>query len=220
MLKIITVTNNFEATIPLINSLEKLGWDYHVIETEWKGFGTKLIKTYEYLKQNPQITEFIFCDAFDVISLGNEEEFLMKKQAHFGDADCIFSAEKGCWPDGSLAEKYPPTDGVFKYLNSGLYYCKTNVFLKILEENPISYIDDDQLYFTKCYLNGFYPNSFINAKKTYLDFNQSIFNSHSFIDPDEYGYENNRVQILGNEPIFLHFNGKTIDEKFTEMIKL
>lgn len=220
MIEVITVTNNLEATMPLVESLLKHGWRHSVIETQWNGFSTKIIKTYEYLKQNPHITEFIFVDAFDVISLGNEEEFLMKKQAHFGDADCIFSAEKGCWPDGSLAEKYPPTDGVFKYLNSGLYYCKTNVFLKILEENPISYIDDDQLYFTKCYLNGFYPNSFINAKKTYLDFNQSIFNSHSFIDPDEYGYENNRVQILGNEPIFLHFNGKTIDEKFNEMIKL
>lgn len=208
MFQVITVTNNLEATQPLINSLEKNGWDYYAIRCEWKGFGTKLIETYRYLKLSPEIDEFVFCDAFDVIVLGTPEEFKSK----LPKIDIVCSAERGCWPDGTLEKYYPKVfKHRFNYLNSGCYYAKSEAFINLMEGNMPQYETDDQLWFTHQFL--FNENSGIM-----LDNKQSIFNSHSFIDEGEYGYENNRIQILGNQPIFIHSNGRTIDEKLNEMI--
>lgn len=220
MLKVLTVTNQPERAQPLLKSLDRNGWEYECLVTEWRGFGTKLIAVYEYLKQHPEVEQFIFCDAHDVVCLGTPEEFIMKKQLYFDGVDAIFSSEKGCWPDGALSDKYPPCDSPFKYLNSGCYCVKSKKFIEIFESNPIGYADDDQLYFTKYYLNGFIPNSFCQTNGMYLDTCQHLFNSHSFIAPDEYGYENNRIQILGNQSVFCHFNGGTVDEKFNELIKI
>ena len=59
-IKVLTVSDNMDATIPLINSLNKNNWDYHVIDTPFRGFGTKLISVYKYLKSNPDIKELYF----------------------------------------------------------------------------------------------------------------------------------------------------------------
>lgn len=208
MLKVITVTNNLERTQPLINSLNKNGWGYHFIECEWRGFGTKLIEVYRYVKSNPEVDEFIFCDAFDVIVLATPEEFKSK----LPKSDIVCSAERGIWPDPALEKYYPRVfKHRFNYLNSGSYYAKSEAFIKIMEGDMPQYETDDQLWFTHQFL--FNENSGI-----VLDNKQSIFNSHSFIDEGEYGYENGRIQILGNQPCFIHSNGRTIDEKLNEMI--
>lgn len=209
MLKVITVTNNIEATQPLIKSLENNGWDYQVIEvSEWRGFGTKLIETYNFLKEHPEVTEFIFCDAFDVLALGTPKEFEEKLDGYTG---MIFSAEKGCWPDDSLRNQYESHDHGFNFLNSGAYYSNSDWFINMIEHNMPSYSDDDQLYLTKFYLH---------ASDALLDNKQEFFNSHSFIAEGEYTYRNNRVQVNGQEPIFIHFNGRTIDKEFNEKIKI
>lgn len=213
MLKVITVCNDLQYAQPLIRSLVKHQWDYVAIEVpEWKGFGTKLIETYNYLKANPEVTEFIFCDAFDVVVLGNMDEFLMKKYIYFKRAKAIFSSEKGCWPDGSLQPLYPETKSLFKYLNSGLYYFDALFFKRIVEANPISYDMDDQLYFSKIFLTG----DIIN-----LDYFQTLFNSHSFIAEGEYTYlsDEKRIEIMGNRAVFVHSNGRTVDEKLNELLK-
>jgi hypothetical protein len=55
-----------------------------------------------------------------------------------------------------------------------------------------------------------------------LDTRQNIFNSHSFIAEGEYTYDHNtkRIEIMGNKPIFVHFNGSTKDEKFNQMLAI
>ena len=214
MLEVITVCHDIAQADILRNSLIKNKWNYSMIQAEWKGFGTKLIATYEYLKENPQVTEFIFCDAFDVICFGGEDEFRKKLKANYPDADMVLSAEKGCWPNGSLADQYPFSNSNFKYLNSGCYYSTREKFIEIIESNPIEYHDDDQLYFTKYFLG----QQWLNMNNVLLDTEQVLFNSHSFIDEGEYGYDNGRVQILGNEPLFIHSNGRTIDSKLDEIL--
>ena len=81
-MKIITVCHDLQYAQPLIRSLVRNRVDYVAIEAPWQGFGTKLIRTYEYLKQHPEVESFVFCDAFDcderwrkqVCSRGCEEE--------------------------------------------------------------------------------------------------------------------------------------------------
>lgn len=211
MLKLITVCSHLEHTGVLTNTATKNGWSLAKIKCEWRGFGSKLIETYNYLKENPEIKEFVFADAFDVVCLGTPEEFKSKLDGN----TMLLSAEKNLWPPSLIPFKckYANTEAGFSYINSGLYYSTTEEFFYLFEKYPPFYEIDDQLWFNLAYLME-------EASPIQLDYCQSIFNSHSFISEGEYTYENNRVQIMGNEPCFIHFNGKTVDEKFNELIKL
>lgn len=210
MLKIITVTNDVQRAQPLIKSLATFGWNSTVICTDWRGFGTKLIATYNFLKTNPEVDYFIFCDAHDVLVLGTPEEW-DNKYPH--KDKMLLSAEKGCWPDDNLRKYYEPINANgFNFVNSGLYYSPSWLFIDMMEQTMPKYEDDDQLYMTNQYL---FERDDIN-----LDTNQAFFNSHSFIADAEYGYENNRVQVNSEQPLFIHFNGCTLDEKFNQLIKI
>lgn len=208
-IKLITVTNHPEHAQTLIRSATKHGWDLEVINCEWKGFGTKLIATYEYLKAHPEVERFVFADAFDVVVFGTPEEFIKKNDA---PTSIFLSAEKGLWPPilHPFSNRYSKKEHGFNYINSGLYYSPVENFFSIFEGNAPSYETDDQYWMNMVYLFGQYG--------MILDRPQVLFNSHSFISEGEYTYNNGRVQIMGNEPIFVHSNGKTIDPKLNEII--
>ena len=185
--------------------MHKHGWSYHIIECEWKGFGTKLIETYNFLKGHPEIDRFVFCDAYDVVAMGGPDEFEKKIN---NTSNIILSAEKGLWPPLLHPFKiaYPKFDHGFNYINSGCYYAKSSSFIELVEEYPLSNDFDDQFWLNMCWL--------ISEKEQFtIDFNQKIFNSHSFIGDNEYGYENGRVQFKHNQPVFIHSNGRSVDEK-------
>lgn len=216
MLKVITVTTHVGETIPLLNSLEKHGWATEcLVVPEWKGFGTKLLTTYDFLKLNPEVTEFIFCDAFDVVALGGPDEFNRLLQFNYSGADMVCSGERGLWPP--TMEKYRPIytkhEHGFNYINSGCYYAKSEAFIRLMDFSMPKHESDDQEWMNMAYLNAY-----IVLKQT-IDNAQILFNSHSFIEEGDYGYENNRIQINGKEPIFIHSNARTVDPKLDEMLK-
>lgn len=208
MLKVITVTTDIKATGRLIKSLDKNGWEYEVIFTEWKGFGTKLIKTYEYLKANPEVDRFIFCDAFDVVAMGTPAEF----EEGIGTYDMLVSAERGLWPPylQPFKAQYVQFEHGFNYPNSGLYYAKSKYFIWLFEKYAPFYEIDDQYWINMCYILEHHVG---------MDYDQEILNSHSFIKENEYTYENGRIQILGNEPVFIHSNSRSVDEKLEALLK-
>jgi|GEM_PF-6663550 len=208
MIKVLTVCHDLKYAQPLIRSLVKHGWDYVAIETEWKGFGTKVIETYKYLKAHPEVTEFVFCDAFDVIVLGGEVEFKEK----LSDVNMLVSAERGLWPPilQPFRSVYCQYEHGFNFPNSGCYYAKSAYFISLFETYQPFYEIDDQFWVNVCF----------NLEKDdiHLDYGQTIFNSHSFISDNEYGYSNNRIQILGNDPIFIHSNARTVDENLNNLL--
>lgn len=209
-IKVITVTSDptNQGVHNLIGSLTMFGWDFQVIPCIWQGFGTKIIKTYEYLKEHPEIEHFIFCDANDVVVLSDEAEFLSK--VPYSEL-MLCSAEKNCWPKKELADQYPETRSPFKYINSGLYYSHSLTFISLFETLPPKHSDDDQLWMTKNYLNTFLG--------IHLDRFQNVFNSYSFIEDGEYEYKDGRLHIMGNTPIFIHGNGRTDMTKVLELLK-
>lgn len=210
---IITVTNQPERAKPLIDTATKNNWQIIVIQTEWKGFGTKLIATYNFLKEHPEIEQFVFCDAHDVVVLGDPEEFLMKKNAHFVSG-IVFNAERGCWPPPvqHFEYMYKRHGHGFNFLNSGVYYAPAKLFKEIFESNPPEFTTDDQWLYSMIYLFGRWP--------VVLDADQALFNCHSFRQDGEYSYNDKRIQINGNQPIFIHSNGGTgsIDDKLNQML--
>jgi hypothetical protein len=195
--------------LDLIASSDKFGWNLEVIVAEWRGFGTKLIETYNYLKKNPHITEFIFVDAYDVVALSSPQEAIEKIKDR---TKMLISVEKNCWPNSSLASKYPKTDSEWKYINSGSYYSPSKLFIDMIEANPPLYIDDDQLWMTNRFLNN--PNDKV------LDYDCEVFQAYSFISDDDFGYENKRLQNLKtkSQPVLIHSNGKTDDTKVLDLL--
>ena len=195
--------------LDLIASSDKFGWNLEVIVAEWRGFGTKLIETYNYLKKNPRITEFIFVDAYDVVALSSPQEAIEKIKDR---TKMLISVEKNCWPDSSLASKYPKTDSEWKYINSGSYYSPSKLFIDMIEANPPLYIDDDQLWMTNRFLN--------NPDDKVLDYDCEVFQAYSFISDDDFGYENKRLQNLKtkSQPVLIHSNGKTDDTKVLDLL--
>lgn len=77
---------------------------------------------------------------------------IVKKFKESG-ANILFSAEKFCWPDTKLASKYPNVEPkASQYLNSGAFIGYAPQVWSLLEPE-IADLDDDQLYYTKSFLN-------------------------------------------------------------------
>lgn len=89
--------------------------------------------------------------SYDVIYTSNLEDIVSK--FHKMNANIVFSAEKFCWPNHSLAIKYPNVEkSASKYLNSGAFMGYASYLWKLLRK-PIENTDDDQLYYTNIYLD-------------------------------------------------------------------
>lgn len=202
-LKIITVaTQDNYGLQQLRKSMDRLALDYVVLGMgeQWQGFGTKVIKTREYLKILQAYTHFIFVDAYDTLFLKPVTEY---------EGGIIFSTEKNCWPD--VNAPYPESGKVFRYLNSGCYIAPIDEYLSLTDEYPINYADDDQRYFTNIYLQ---------SGKIKLDTECKIFQSYAFTDKTDLIVLPNKIinNHSKSEPAVVHFNGKCLDPKVYSMI--
>lgn len=65
----------------------------------------------------------------------------------------MFGAEKFLWPDETLEHLYPTVARhLAKYLNSGLFMGYATELYELLQ-TPVKDRDDDQLYYTKAFLD-------------------------------------------------------------------
>lgn len=211
-MKLITVASHLEreGLDNLVMSAQKFGWDVDVILTKWRGFGTKLIEVYNYFKENPDVKELVFVDAYDVIMLSTPQEV----QGKIKNRKKMFvSVEKVCWPEPVLSLLYPKTKSEWKYINSGTYYAPRDVFMKLFDKFPPKHDQDDQLWLTNIFLSS--PNSFV------LDYDCEVFQCHSFVKEDDYEYKDGRVHNLktGSKPVAIHFNGKSDNTKVLNLWK-
>ncbi|XP_028968240.1 procollagen-lysine,2-oxoglutarate 5-dioxygenase [Galendromus occidentalis] len=146
----------------------------------------------------------MFVDSYDVIFTGNKQDILEKFFAL--DADAVFSAEGFCWPDASLENKYPESDGK-KYLNSGGFVGFAPAIHKIATHVAIQDEDDDQLFYTKIYLDP----SLRESLRIRLDNKSTIFQNLNGAVGDvsisEDAYPKVKNTAYGTEPIVIHGNG-------------
>lgn len=203
-LKVITVATHDNTGLQMLRkSLDLAGMDYAVLGMgePWRGFGTKIILTREYLRTLEGYTHFIFVDAYDTLFLKPITDY---------EGGIIFSAEKNCWPDYNAP--YPVSTKVFRYLNSGCYVAPIEEYLALTDQFPVDYADDDQRYFTNIYLK---------TDRIKLDTDCKLFQSYAFTDqndltllPDK--IINNHSQ---SEPAVIHFNGKCFEPKVYSMLQ-
>lgn len=158
----------------------------------------------ERLKSNPKDDGVILVtDTYDVIPLSNTNIILEKyKKLSNGGKYVIFSAEKTCWPNKDLADKYPYVrTGLPRFLNSGGFIGKKSQILEMCQDDIVSDWDDDQEYWSL---------KFLNDNKIKLDIKSEIFQTlnESYDDVDiDYRKSVIKNNVTKTNPCILHGNG-------------
>lgn len=182
----------------LINSARKQGREIIVISHDWKGFGDKILETRNYLNSHPEITSFLYTDAWDTL-VTNSLKWI---DAVIGQ-DAVLSAERGCYPHPDKAVLYPETKSPFKYVNGGGWYFKSDVFKDYVNTNHLTTETVDQVWFTDLYLK--------HPDKIKLDVNCEVFQTIAFCPETDFKIDGERVTntITNTTPLFIHGNGHT-----------
>ena len=193
--KLITTASDISKTDMLQKSLKKYGWDYEILVHKWEGFGDKILKTYQYLKNNPDINYFFYSDSYDTIVLDTMENTLNK----IVDKDCILmSAEH---------------DSPWHFVNGGGWFCNAEIFKKAVETNPLQSYDVDQVWFTDLFLN--------HPEYVKLDYNCDVFQTIAFCPESDFEIVDN-IKVLNTVtksiPTFIHGNGHTPMTEFYKLI--
>ncbi|XP_076756253.1 procollagen lysyl hydroxylase isoform X2 [Xylocopa sonorina] len=164
-----------------------------------------LIKALEnYKNEDERIV--IFTDSYDVLYLSGLAGIVNKFKSM--NARILFSAEGSCWPDKSLASKYPPATRGKRFLNSGGFMGYASDIYAVLTYAPIKDKDDDQLFCTIAYLN----EQLRERHKMKLDHKSEIFqNLYGAVADVELKFEGGKASLLNTvyntEPLVLHGNG-------------
>ena len=201
-MKVISVCDELRRAEQLMRSLNHFGWENEIIRADWRGFGTKVNETANYLKNNKHVKEFFFLDAYDTFALGRPEEFTL-------NVESLISAEINCWPDAEKAHLYPQTGYKFKYANSGSYYMKSELFLDLWHSKAIHNGDDDQRWMTDNVLE----------RHLNIDYEREVFQTLCGVLPNDFEIIDVRIVTDNNtRPLFVHGNGKAKMDEYYALI--
>ncbi|XP_037832688.1 multifunctional procollagen lysine hydroxylase and glycosyltransferase LH3 [Kryptolebias marmoratus] len=185
---------------------------------EWKGGdvartvggGQKVRWLKKELQKHSEKKEMIimFVDSYDVIFASGPDE-LLSKFSRLGHR-VVFSAEGFCWPDQRLASKYPEVHSGKRYLNSGGFIGFAPDLSAIVQQWKYKDSDDDQLFYTRIYLDQSQRTKFNMT----LDHRSRIFqNLNGAIDEVVLKFERSKVRVRNvaydTLPVIIHGNGPT-----------
>lgn len=183
---------------------------------EWRGGDVKrypggghkinILKKETELHKNETDLVLMFIDSYDVILLADPKLFLQKFLEF--EANMVFSAEDFCWPDKLLKDQYPEVSHGKKYLCSGGFMGYSSVFHQIVADHAIEDVEDDQLYYTKIFLD----EQKRDKLKLKLDNKAKIFmNLNGAQDEVEVKFSGDKVWLANDkyitEPLVVHGNG-------------
>uniref|UniRef100_A0A7N8XRW8 procollagen-lysine 5-dioxygenase n=1 Tax=Mastacembelus armatus TaxID=205130 RepID=A0A7N8XRW8_9TELE len=147
-------------------------------------------------------------DSYDLIFAGGPEEILRKFQQE--NHKVLFAAEGLIWPDKQLADKYPSVRSGKRYLNSGGIIGYAPYINKLVSQWNLHDNDDDQLFYTKIYLDPLQRET-LNMT---LDHKCQIFqNLNGAVDEVLLKFGTDRVRVRNTVydtlPVVVHGNGNT-----------
>lgn len=163
-------------------------------------------------------TIICFVDAYDVLpnTIENFESKLVERFLDF-KKDIVFGAEPYCYPVWERKRLYPETNYKNKYLNSGMYIGYAPSILNLLENTNIKNNEDDQLFYTDCFLNQ------KEEVSIGLDYSCKLFfNLHGNL-----GSYAEQLKVYGNSfynkdegeiPFFIHANGTREIKNFLDSV--
>ncbi|KAF9417644.1 hypothetical protein HW555_005351 [Spodoptera exigua] len=167
-------------------------------------------KLEEMSKSGTKEKIILFTDSYDVLFLASIDDILKKFQS-FPETRVLFAAEQFCWPDTKLASQYPNIEVANPYLNSGGFIGYLPEIHEIVNHKPVSDKDDDQLYYTKIYLD----KNLRETLKIKLDHNSAIFQNLNGALSDVQLKSNTSTEtwpyienvVTKQRPLIVHGNG-------------
>uniref|UniRef100_A0AAY5EGU7 procollagen-lysine 5-dioxygenase n=1 Tax=Electrophorus electricus TaxID=8005 RepID=A0AAY5EGU7_ELEEL len=188
-----------------------LGEDWRggdVAKTVGGGQKVRWLKNEMQKHKDKHNTVILFVDSYDVILTSGPEELLLKFSRF--KHRVVFSAEGFCWPDQRLAPKYPPVHSGKRYLNSGGFIGFAPEIFAVVEQWNHRDHDDDQLFYTRIYLDQEQRTKFNMT----LDHKSRIFqNLNGAIEEVVLKFEKSRVRARNvaydTLPVVIHGNGPT-----------
>ena len=206
----------------MIRSCQKFGYTPVILgqkEGEYRGLGSKA-KLLKKALHDGTITasHILFVDAFDIVfgasPLDVVNEFLAMQAVIPAHPSIIWSSERACFSDASLAPLHPPCKSSFKYLNSGFSVGESGGFRKFYAEfDPDEMIDDyqdaqgtwhfmdDQNHAMVAFLKG--------SLSMALDTNCRICQNYCDVLPEEIEISDKGIRNIETDtyPLIHHFNG-------------
>jgi hypothetical protein len=180
----------------------------------WQGkyyydFYARAYSTHQFVSSLDPEELVVMMDAYDVLPLNNcnPESLENKIKSCFDINKVTFCAESNCFPEASLAEKYPDQSYVWKYLNAGIFAGKAKAINLMLSITlPKISGSMDQLEFS---------NLFLESDLINLDYECNIFqslftdNSTRNIHWDHYEVKEKTIKnkIHNTYPLLFHGNG-------------
>jgi len=147
----------------------------------------------------------LFVDAYNVI-LSQGPEFVLNKFESFKPARIIFGAEDVCWPDELLQYEYPLVESNEKrFLNAaGFMGYASDIYEMISSAETI---DNDQIFFSKLFLNEREQRSIVLDKRAdiFMNLNNALDEIALPVNGDEVYLHNSWTDsiptvIRGNGP--------------------
>jgi hypothetical protein len=192
-------------------SCRRFGYEPIILSEGYGGLGTKPKMLKRAIESGIVKDKYIiFCDAWDI--LFQRDPTVLDKS----NDDClVFNAEKKCFPNPKLAEKFPESRTSYRYLNSGFSTGSTNAYLKALKEMKADEIPadtrlpdgswnnpNDQEYWQKEYLFG--------TTEIYLDKMCDYCQTLSDVTEDELDFSSPliRNKETWTTPFCFHVNGR------------
>ena len=212
-MKILTLTTdlNHSGFIQFQKFYNHFGYDIEVLNPKISNFGEQMPFITEWCKANPN-QWFVYSDAWDTIVLAPEKELLSKIPE---GVEFYGGAERGCWPDANLIDKFPNLELPYKYLCGGTWYTNTNLIVEMSERWPNIEKHNDQHWLQLCFLK------LLNeGRNVQLDNFGDVFQS-IMLDPTEaFKIENQRVCNVLHKvyPVIIHGNGKKDMTKYYNII--
>ncbi|XP_043236665.1 procollagen-lysine,2-oxoglutarate 5-dioxygenase 1-like isoform X2 [Amphibalanus amphitrite] len=148
----------------------------------------------------------MFTDAYDVVINAPASQIVAAFLAL--KARVVFSTEGFCWPDATLASEYPVPEKGKPYLNSGAFIGYAPELYEIVTHKAIEDGGDDQLYYTKIFLDKALRQKF-DIK---LDYTATIFQNLNGATADvELRFKGSDAYLQNTAyntvPLVIHGNG-------------
>lgn len=110
---------------------QKITPTFLTLDGGWTGLMTKPRSLLAWIEQNGAEFEHIsFTDSWDILWVTGTEE-LLEKFAGI-NTGVVFNAETSCFPRGDLADQFPLSPTIYRFLNSGFFIGKTEVVRQML----------------------------------------------------------------------------------------
>lgn len=97
----------------------------------WITHRNKDLLLVEYLENIDPSEIILFTDGYDTLFLSGEDEILRKFRSF--KKPVVFTAEKNCWPDISLRNRYPRSPTNSRYINSGGFIGYAGVIRRLIK---------------------------------------------------------------------------------------